>query len=248
MNNFSFSFSTGSEINDSWIKHCWKWSNLWIHTLFAKSLHLAKWAYHTKKLKKSWASNIDRQFEQLISVFWERTLMWQQTSRMARKAQRKRAKTNSSKSGKRPRNNIRTSKSTAKLFERQKQFLDELFEKSWRSKELSLEKPRKRSTWTKKQRLIRKRWCSRMLKKPLGFYPASIFHRKVSTETFWIFRKEKYLKKNLKLPKKPKLKKRFIKSITFVVNLIALLMEMAFDTWREHLKSALNLRFKKRKV
>ena len=30
----------------------------------------------------------------------------------------------------------------------------------------------------KKQRLIRKRWSSRKLKKPLGFYPASIFHRK----------------------------------------------------------------------
>ena len=40
----------------------------------------------------------------------------EKTSRPARKAQRKRAKTNSSKSGKRPKNNIRTSNSTAKLF------------------------------------------------------------------------------------------------------------------------------------
>ena len=40
----------------------------------------------------------------------------EKTPRPVRKAQRKRAKTNSSKSGKIPKNNIRTSKSTAKLF------------------------------------------------------------------------------------------------------------------------------------
>ena len=36
----------------------------------------------------------------------------------------------------------------------------------------------KKFNLNKKQRLIRKRWCSRMLKKPLGFYPALVFHRK----------------------------------------------------------------------
>ena len=44
------------------------------------------------------------------------------------KLSKKRAKTNSSKSGKRVKNNIRTSKSTANLFQRQKQ--DVLFEES----------------------------------------------------------------------------------------------------------------------
>ena len=36
----------------------------------------------------------------------------------------------------------------------------------------------KKFNLNKTRRLIRKRWCSRMLKKPLGFYPASIFHQK----------------------------------------------------------------------
>ena len=36
-------------------------------------------------------------------------------------------------------------------------------------------KAAKKFNLNKKQRLVRKRWCSRMLKKPLGFYPASIF-------------------------------------------------------------------------
>ena len=113
--NFSFSFSTGSEINHSWIKHCWKWSNSWIHTLFAEPLHFAKWVYHTKKLKKSWALSLDRQLKQLISVFWERTLTWRKNLQDSQKTQR-RAKTDSSKSGKRPKNNIRTNKSSVKLF------------------------------------------------------------------------------------------------------------------------------------
>ena len=109
-----------------------------------------------KKLKKSWVLNLDRQLKQLIRVFWERTLMWRKTSRPARKAQRKRAKTNSSKSGKRPKNNIRTSKMYG----------------------IVSRNAAKKFNLNKKQRLIKKRWCSRMLKKPLGFYPALVFHQK----------------------------------------------------------------------
>ena len=63
--------------------------------------------------------------------FFEAELLCgEKTSRPAGKAQRKRAraeKTSSSKSGRRPKINIRTSKSTAKLFQRQKQSLDVLF-------------------------------------------------------------------------------------------------------------------------
>ena len=43
---------------------------------------------------------------------------------------KKRAKTNFTKSGKGPRSNIGTNTSIAKLFQRQKRFLDILFEKS----------------------------------------------------------------------------------------------------------------------
>ena len=82
----------------------------------------------SKKLKKSWALNLDRQLKQLISVFENELLCGEKTSRPARKAQQKRAKTNISKSGKRPKNNIRTSKSTANLFHRQQQ--DVQFEES----------------------------------------------------------------------------------------------------------------------
>ena len=46
-----------------------------------------------------------------------------------------------------------------------------------------------------------------MLEKPLGFYPASIFHRK--WETVLEFLKEKIFEKNLKVPKKPKRNKNF---------------------------------------
>ena len=65
-------------------------------------------------------------------------------------------------------------------------------------------KAAKKFNLNKKQRLIRKRWCSRMFKKPLGFYPASIFHRK--WEKVWNFLKEKIFEKNLKVPKKTKRK------------------------------------------
>ena len=87
--------------------------NLWIDTLFAKSLHFANRVYHTKKLKKSWVSNLDRQLKQLTSVF-ENELFVAKKPPGRPESQRKRAKTNSLKSGKRPKNNIRTS--TAKLF------------------------------------------------------------------------------------------------------------------------------------
>ena len=63
-------------------------------------------------------------------------------------------------------------------------------------------KAAKKFNLNKKQRLIRKRWCSRMLKKPLGSYPASNFHRK--WESFGIIRKKKYSRKIFKVPKKPK--------------------------------------------
>ena len=68
-------------------------------------------------------------------------------------------------------------------------------------------KAAKKFNLNKKRRLIRKRWCSRMLKKPLGFYPASIFHQK--WEKIWNFLKEKILEKNLKVPKNPKGNKTF---------------------------------------
>ena len=74
----------------------------------------------------------------------------------------------------------------------------------------------------KKQRLIRKRWYLRMLKKPLGSNPASIFHRKCVE--FWKFLKEKYLKKNLKLLEKPKRNKYFYRINHFRSELIAPLM------------------------
>ena len=69
-------------------------------------------------------------------------------------------------------------------------------------------KAAKKFNLNKKQRLIRKRWCSRMLKKPLGFYPASIFHRKWKKALE--FFEEKILEKTLKVPKKPKRKKKFL--------------------------------------
>ena len=75
-------------------------------------------------------------------------------------------------------------------------------------------KAAKKFDLNKKQRLIRKRWCSRMLKIPLVF-----IQRQFSTENgkkFWNFLKENIFEKNLKVPKKPKRKKNFIKSITFV--------------------------------
>ena len=58
----------------------------------------------------------------------------------------------------------------------------------------------------KKQRLIRKRWCSRMLKKPLGCYPASIFHQK--WEKVLEFFEKKIFEKILKVPKKQKRNKK----------------------------------------
>ena len=93
----------------------------------------------------------------------------EKTYRMARKAQRKRAKTNSSKSGKRPRNNIRTSKKTAKLFQRPKQFLDILFKESWRSTELFLEKQRKSSIWTENKDWSKNFGVRECWKSPLVF-------------------------------------------------------------------------------
>ena len=54
-------------------------------------------------------------------------------------------------------------------------------------------KAAKKFNLNKKQKLIRKRWCSRMLKKPLGFYPASIFHR------IWEKVLEFFERKNIKI-------------------------------------------------
>ena len=68
-------------------------------------------------------------------------------------------------------------------------------------------KAAKKFNLNKKQRLIRKRWCSRMLKKPLGFYPASIFHRK--WEKVLEFFEKIVFEKNLKVPKKLKRNKKF---------------------------------------
>ena len=68
-------------------------------------------------------------------------------------------------------------------------------------------KAAKKFNLNKKQRLVRKRWCSRMLKKPLGFYPASIFTE--YGKKLWNFLKEKIFEKNLKVPKKPKRNKKF---------------------------------------
>ena len=76
-------------------------------------------------------------------------------------------------------------------------------------------KAAKKFNLNKKQRLIKKRWCSRMLKKsPLVFYPASIFHR--NGKRFWNFLKEKILRKISKCRKNQNEIKNFIKSITFV--------------------------------
>ena len=60
----------------------------------------------SKKLKKSWAINLDRQLKQLISVFENELLCGEKTSRPARKAQQKRAKTNILKSGKDPKTTL----------------------------------------------------------------------------------------------------------------------------------------------
>ena len=68
-------------------------------------------------------------------------------------------------------------------------------------------KAAKKFNLNKKQRLVRKRWCSRMLKKPLGFYPASIFTE--NGKKLWNFLKEKIFEKSLKVPKKPKRNKKF---------------------------------------
>ena len=75
-------------------------------------------------------------------------------------------------------------------------------------------KAAKKFNLNKKQRLVRKRWCSRMLKKPLGFYPASIFTE--NGKKLWNFLKEKYLRKISKCRKNQNEIKNFIKSITLV--------------------------------
>ena len=46
-----------------------------------------------------------------------------------------------------------------------------------------------------------------MLKKPLGFYPASIFHRK--WEKVLEFFEKKIFEKNLKVPQKPERNEKF---------------------------------------
>ena len=201
----SIAFWTWSEINHSWIKHCWKWSNLWIHTLFAKSLHFAKWVYHTKKLKKSWVLNLDRQLKQLISVFLRTNpdvakkppgrpeKLSEKEQRLIARRVEKDAKTTLERV-RVLQNSFSTSKTVSKCT-------------IWRILKKYgnvSRKAAKKFNLNKKQRLIRKRWCSRMSKKPLGFYPASIFHRK--WEKVWNFLKEKIFEKNLKVPKKTKRK------------------------------------------
>ena len=56
----------------------------------------------------------------------------------------------------------------------------------------------------KKQRKIRKRWCSRLLKRPLGFYPASIVHRKWKNLDFF---ERKNIRKKSRFAEKTRTKK-----------------------------------------
>ena len=68
-------------------------------------------------------------------------------------------------------------------------------------------KAAKKFNLNKKQRLVRKRWCSRMLKSPLVFIQRQ-FSPKMG-KSYGIFLKEKLFEKNLKVPKKPKRNKKF---------------------------------------
>ena len=83
-------------------------------------------------------------------------------------------------------------------------------------------KAAKKFNLNKKQRLIRKRWCSRMLKKSLWILSSFNYPPKIG-ENFGIFWKKKYLKKHLKLLKKPK-RNKFYEINHFRSELIALLM------------------------
>ena len=142
--------------------------------------------------------------------------MWRKILQAARKAERKRAKTNSSKSGKRPTNNIKMSKSTAKLFFNVKNISRCTIRRILKKYGIVSRKAAKKFNLNKKQRMIRGRWCSRNLKTPLGFNLPSIFHQK--WESFEIFWKQNYFKKS-QIGKKTKTKLKVLSNqITFLVN------------------------------
>ena len=126
----------------------------------------------------------------------------------ARKAQRKTAKTNSSKSGKRPENNIRTSKRLQNSFSSSKTVSKCTIRRILKKYGIVSRKAAKKFNLNKKQRLIRKRWCSRMLKKPLGFYPASIFHRKWKKALEFFERKN--IRENSQSAEKTKTKEKIL--------------------------------------
>ena len=248
MKNFSFSFSTGSGINHSWIKHCWKWSNLWIHTLFAKSLHFAKWVYHTKKLKKSWVLNLDRQLKQLISVFLRtNSFVAKKPPGRPEKLSEKEQRLIVRRVEKDPKTTLEQVRVLPNSFSTSKTVSKCTFRRILKKYGIVSRKPAKKFNLNKKQRLIRKRWCSRMLKKPLGFYPASIFHWK-SEKVLEFFETKNIWVKSQSVEKTKTNFKKFIKSITFVEWTNSAFDGALNDTRREHLKSALNLRLKKRKV
>ena len=132
------------------------------------------------------------------------SLCGEKTPRPARKAERKRAKTPSSKSGK----DLKTTLERVRVlqtFFNVKTVSRCTIRRILKKYGIVSRKAAKKFNLNKKQRLIRNSWCSRILKKPLGFYPASIFHRK--WEKVWEFFEKK--KKNLKFPKKPKRIEKF---------------------------------------
>ena len=88
-------------------------------------------------------------------------------------------------------------------FQRQIQFQDVLLEESWRSTEFFLEKLQKIHL-EKKQGLIRKRWCSKMLKKLLVFIQFQFSTRK--GKKLWDFSKKNIFEKKSQFAEKTKRK------------------------------------------
>ena len=174
----------------------------------------------SKKLKKSSALNLDRQLKEHISVFLRtNSYVAKKPPGRPEKLSKKEQKLMIRRVEKDPKTTLervrvlQISFSTSKTRRTIRRILKKYGFVS--------RKAAKKFNLNKTQRLIRKRWCSRMLKKPLGFYPASIFHRK--WEKFWIFLK-KIFEKNLKLPEKPKRNKKFYQINHFHSELIAFLM------------------------
>ena len=122
------------------------------------------------------------------------------TNRPATKAQRKRAKTNSSKSGKDAKTTLERVRVLQNSFSTSKIVSKCTTRRILKKYGIVSRKAAKKFNLNKKQRLIRKRWC-----------PLVVIQRQFSTENgkkFWNFLKEERFKKTLKVPKKPKRNKK----------------------------------------